>query len=244
MIQSPVHARPRPPDPRGAAPDGDARGLGRAGGRRRRPRCSASSPTATSCSRPTARARSREVMTGDELVTAPAGTTLEDAEAIMARHKIEKLPIVDAERRLRGLITVKDILKRRRFPRASKDERGRLIARGRDRDRAGDDGPRARAGRRPASTCWSSTPRTATPRACSQTVRAGPRSAFPTRASSPATSRPRKGRARWSSAEWTRSRSESDPARSARRASSRGSACRSSRRSWTARRSAARPTSR
>ena len=69
-----------------------------------------------------------EVMTGEELVTAPAGTTLEDAEAIMGRHKIEKLPIVDAEGRLQGLVTVKDILKRRRFPRASKDERGRLIA--------------------------------------------------------------------------------------------------------------------
>src|SRR5688500_10498281 len=69
-----------------------------------------------------------EVMTREELVTAPAGTTLEDAEAIMGRHKIEKLPIVDAEGRLQGLVTVKDILKRRRFPRASKDERGRLIA--------------------------------------------------------------------------------------------------------------------
>jgi IMP dehydrogenase len=70
----------------------------------------------------------REVMTGEALVTAPAGTTLEEAEAIMGRHKIEKLPIVDEEGRLRGLVTVKDILKRRRFPRASKDERGRLIA--------------------------------------------------------------------------------------------------------------------
>ena len=69
-----------------------------------------------------------DVMTAEELVTAPAGTTLEDAEAIMGRHKIEKLPIVDAKGRLQGLVTVKDILKRRRFPRASKDERGRLIA--------------------------------------------------------------------------------------------------------------------
>ena len=70
----------------------------------------------------------REAMTAETLVTAPAGTTLEAAEAIMARHKIEKLPIVDEEGRLEGLVTVKDILKRRRFPRASKDERGRLIA--------------------------------------------------------------------------------------------------------------------
>jgi IMP dehydrogenase len=70
----------------------------------------------------------REVMTSERLVTAPSGTTLDDAEAIMGRHKIEKLPIVNAEGRLEGLVTVKDILKRRRFPRASKDDRGRLIA--------------------------------------------------------------------------------------------------------------------
>ena len=70
----------------------------------------------------------REVMTSERLVTAPAGTTLDAAEAIMGRHKIEKLPIVDADGRLEGLVTVKDILKRRRFPRASKDDRGRLIA--------------------------------------------------------------------------------------------------------------------
>lgn len=69
----------------------------------------------------------REVMTGDEgLVTAPAGTTLEQAERLMGEHKIEKLPIVDTEHRLMGLITVRDILKRRQFPRASKDEQGRL----------------------------------------------------------------------------------------------------------------------
>ena len=70
----------------------------------------------------------REVMTSERLVTAPAGTTLDAAEAIMGRHKIEKLPIVDAQGRLEGLVTVKDILKRRRHPRASKDDRGRLIA--------------------------------------------------------------------------------------------------------------------
>lgn len=70
----------------------------------------------------------RDVMTSEGLVTAPVGTTLDDAQAIMGRHKIEKLPIVDAKGRLKGLVTVKDILKRRRYPRASKDERGRLIA--------------------------------------------------------------------------------------------------------------------
>jgi IMP dehydrogenase len=69
----------------------------------------------------------RDVMTADEdLVTAPAGTTLEQAERLMGEHKIEKLPIVDLDHRLEGLITVRDILKRRQFPLASKDEKGRL----------------------------------------------------------------------------------------------------------------------
>jgi IMP dehydrogenase len=66
------------------------------------------------------------LMTAADLVTAPVGTTLEEAEAILHRHKIEKLPVVDAEGRLRGLITVKDITKRIEFPHATKDERGRL----------------------------------------------------------------------------------------------------------------------
>jgi IMP dehydrogenase len=66
------------------------------------------------------------LMTATDLVTAPVGTTLEEAEAILHRHKIEKLPVVDAEGRLRGLITVKDITKRIEFPQATKDERGRL----------------------------------------------------------------------------------------------------------------------
>lgn len=68
----------------------------------------------------------REAMTSNGLVTAPAGTTIEDAERIMGHHKIEKLPIVDREGRLQGLITVRDIVKRRQFPDASKDEKGRL----------------------------------------------------------------------------------------------------------------------
>src|SRR6476659_1363943 len=67
------------------------------------------------------------LMTSRELVTAPVGTTLAEAEAILHRHKIEKLPVVDAEGKLRGLITVKDIRKRIEFPKASKDERGRLL---------------------------------------------------------------------------------------------------------------------
>lgn len=67
-----------------------------------------------------------EVMTSEGLVTTPEGTTLEEAEAILHRHRIEKLPVVGADGRLAGLITVKDIVKRRQFPNSCKDERGRL----------------------------------------------------------------------------------------------------------------------
>ena len=66
------------------------------------------------------------LMTSRELVTAPVGTTLAEAEEILHRHKIEKLPVVDADGVLRGLITVKDIEKKLKFPHATKDERGRL----------------------------------------------------------------------------------------------------------------------
>jgi IMP dehydrogenase len=66
------------------------------------------------------------LMTAHDLVTAPVGTTLAEAEAILHRHKIEKLPVVDAEGKLRGLITVKDIQKKIQFPDATKDSRGRL----------------------------------------------------------------------------------------------------------------------
>ena len=65
-------------------------------------------------------------MTSRDLVTAPVGTTLDEANEILHRHKIEKLPVVDAEGVLRGLITVKDIRKRIEFPLATKDEQGRL----------------------------------------------------------------------------------------------------------------------
>src|SRR5581483_3570226 len=66
------------------------------------------------------------LMTSRDLVTAPVGTTLAEAEAILHRHKVEKLPVVDADGRLRGLITVKDIQKKIQFPHATKDARGRL----------------------------------------------------------------------------------------------------------------------
>jgi IMP dehydrogenase len=66
------------------------------------------------------------LMTSRNLVTAPVGTTLGEAEEILHRNKIEKLPVVDADGRLRGLITVKDIQKKIEFPQATKDEQGRL----------------------------------------------------------------------------------------------------------------------
>ncbi len=69
-----------------------------------------------------------EVMTDEGLVTAPVGTTLDDAKEALQKHKIEKLPIVDDDGILRGLITIKDIEKARQFPDASKDKQGRLLA--------------------------------------------------------------------------------------------------------------------
>jgi IMP dehydrogenase len=66
------------------------------------------------------------LMTSDELVTAPIGTTLAEAERLLHRHRIEKLPIVDGDGRITGLITVKDIQKRVEFPDATKDPQGRL----------------------------------------------------------------------------------------------------------------------
>jgi len=67
-----------------------------------------------------------KVMTSSNLITAPVGTTLERAEQILQKHRIEKLPVVDRTGKLRGLITVKDIQKKMRHPYACKDNRGRL----------------------------------------------------------------------------------------------------------------------
>src|ERR1700734_1468498 len=66
------------------------------------------------------------VMTKDNLVTVPVGTTLEEAERILQQHRIEKLLVVDKDFNLKGLITVKDIQKKLEFPSATKDEQGRL----------------------------------------------------------------------------------------------------------------------
>jgi len=67
-----------------------------------------------------------DVMTSKNLITASAGTNLEKAERILLKNKVEKLPLVDRDRRLVGLITIKDIEKLHRFPQACRDERGRL----------------------------------------------------------------------------------------------------------------------
>ncbi len=68
-----------------------------------------------------------EFMTSEKLITAELGTTLEQAKVILQKHRIEKLPLVDAQGHLKGLITVKDIQKRAQYPNAAKDERGRLL---------------------------------------------------------------------------------------------------------------------
>ncbi|HEX9116718.1 MAG TPA: IMP dehydrogenase, partial [Anaerolineae bacterium] len=68
-----------------------------------------------------------EYMTAENLVTAPLGTSLEEAKAILHRYRIEKLPLVDKDFNLRGLITYKDILKKQNFPHAATDSRGRLL---------------------------------------------------------------------------------------------------------------------
>ena len=67
-----------------------------------------------------------DVMTKENLITAPVGTTLEEAKAILHKHKVEKLPLVDDKYLLKGLITIKDIEKARKYPDAAKDGQGRL----------------------------------------------------------------------------------------------------------------------
>ena len=65
-------------------------------------------------------------MTKDNLITVPVGTTLEDAEKILHEHRVEKLLVVDDKYNLKGLITVKDIQKKLKYPNAAKDSQGRL----------------------------------------------------------------------------------------------------------------------
>jgi len=68
-----------------------------------------------------------DVMTKDNLITAPVGTTMEEAQATLRKHKIEKLPIVDEEGYLKGLITIKDIEKAVQYPNSARDSKGRLL---------------------------------------------------------------------------------------------------------------------
>ena len=102
-------------------------------------------------------------MTSDRLVTAPVGTSLDAAKAVLQQHRIEKLPLVDADGRLAGLITVKDIQKRLDFPNASRDSSGPAAVRRAPSGSA----PTSRSGSRRwsrwASTPCRSTPPTATP---------------------------------------------------------------------------------
>ncbi len=105
-------------------------------------------------------------MTSRNLVTAPKGVSSEEALALLKANKIEKLPIVDAEGHLRGLITVKDFSKREEFPNASKDDVGRLrVAAPSASATTSTRAPGSSS--RPGWTSCPSTPRTATPAACS-----------------------------------------------------------------------------
>ncbi len=72
--------------------------------------------------------RISQVMTSKDLVTAPEGTTLQEAQEILKKYKVEKLPIVDREFNLKGLITIKDIEKAIKYPNSAKDDKGRLLA--------------------------------------------------------------------------------------------------------------------
>ena len=69
----------------------------------------------------------KDVMTKDNLITAPVGTTMDEAQEILRKHKIEKLPIVDENNYLKGLITIKDIEKAVRYPNSARDSEGRLL---------------------------------------------------------------------------------------------------------------------
>jgi IMP dehydrogenase len=75
---------------------------------------------------PNLRLKVADLMTKENLITAPVGTTLEKAEGLLQKYKIEKLPVVDKTGKLKGLITFKDIIKKRKYPKACKDEHGRL----------------------------------------------------------------------------------------------------------------------
>ena len=104
-----------------------------------------------------------QIMTKDNLITVPVGTTLEQAEQILHQHRVEKLLVVDDNYELKGLITVKDIQKKLKYPSAAKDAQGRLRV-GAAVGATGDFLERAQEWSATSATCWPSTARTATPR--------------------------------------------------------------------------------
>ena len=108
---------------------------------------SASSPTATCVSKRAIDLPISEVMTKENLITVPVGTTLEQAEAILHKHRVEKLLVVDDHYYLKGLITVKDIQKKLKYPNAAKDEPGPPARRRRARRHGRFSRARAGAGR-------------------------------------------------------------------------------------------------
>jgi IMP dehydrogenase len=111
-----------------------------------------------------------KVMTQKNLITVPVGTTLEQAEDILHEHRVEKLLVVDDQYILKGLITVKDIQKKLKYPGAAKDDKGRLrvsAAIG----ATGDFLERAQELAKRKSTCWPSTAPTVIPRWCSKRSR-------------------------------------------------------------------------
>ena len=90
-----------------------------------------------------------DVMTKENLITVAVGTTLEEAELILHKHRVEKLLVVDDQYNLKGLITVKDIQKKLKYPNASKDEKGRLRVGGSHRSHRRFSGARGRTGQGP-----------------------------------------------------------------------------------------------
>ena len=118
-----------------------------------------------------------EVMTPMPLITGPVGISRDEATLLLRKHKRERLPLVDAEGRLGGLITVKDFVKSEQFPHASKDSDGRLMV-GAAIGYFGDSWERATTWSRLVSTYSSPTPRTATS-ACCSTWSAGSRPTRP-----------------------------------------------------------------
>ena len=155
-----------------------------------------------------------DVMTKENLITVPVGTTLEEAEEILHKHRVEKLLVVNGDYELKGLITVKDIQKKLKYPNASKDEQGRLRV-GAAIGATGDYPRTRRRARRRPRRCARDRLR---PRPFLTRPRSRPRrakSAFPTSTSSPETSPPTKARWPSSTPEPTPSRSASAPAPSA-----------------------------